>query len=174
MNLYIPSIEIAAFLIALGSLLLFFTSGRQEVIVFVLGSGSFCIIQGGHTTEMLRLIKSLDLAKFKPVYIRADSDLSSLSRLEFFYKDRYLSKNGKTSESLIIHSIPRSRSVKQSWLTTPFTTIWSLLHCVLLVLRYNIKIVSFGLNIGRLQWTRHLHPHMHTIIFLSLNYDSEN
>ena len=81
---------------------------------------------GGHTGEMMYLMRSLNRKKFRPLHIvYASSD--SMSRV------RALSE--WNSSTVSFHSVPRSRSVGQSWITTPFTTAWAIVHSILLIVR---------------------------------------
>ena len=79
---------------------------------------------GGHTGEMLQLLKSLPSDEFAPhIYIASRGDAHSLSR-------------ARTAEGqLAPHPLqglvlPRARSVGQSWVTTPFTLAWSMAYTI--------------------------------------------
>lgn len=87
--------------------------------VVVLGSG-------GHTTEMLELLKSLDPQQYAPLtFIVAQTDTTSLRRVD--------AMNIRGAD--YIYSIPRSREVGQSYATSILTTMWSLVYTFGLVLR---------------------------------------
>ena len=95
------------------------SSPIQTVIVF--GSG-------GHTTEMAMLIQSLSVDHYHPIHcILAASDTTSMSRLQ----DVHVLSQAQW------HTIHRSREVKQSWVSTVFTAMYSMLEALLLV--YSIK-----------------------------------
>ena len=67
---------------------------------------------GGHTTEMLRLVSALSDEKYTPKkFMLAETDSSSIHKL-----------NDNNYDQNIIF-IPRSREVRQSWITTIFSTI---------------------------------------------------
>jgi beta-1,4-N-acetylglucosaminyltransferase len=90
------------------------TRRRLDAIqtVVVLGSG-------GHTTEMLHLIKHLDPTRYTPlIYIVATTDTTSLQRIDAFQE------GGRTTPHQIL-TIPRSREVGQSYLSSIATTLWS-------------------------------------------------
>ncbi|KAI8902625.1 glycosyltransferase [Globomyces pollinis-pini] len=87
--------------------------------MIVLGSG-------GHTTEMFKLIRDLDPDSLSRVYVMADSDTLSQSKIN--------------SDADIV-KIPRSRSVHQSWITTPFTTIYSFFYCIKEVWWYSPDLI---------------------------------
>lgn len=90
-----------------------------------------CIGSGGHTTELLRLVKSLDSKKYQPrLYIAADNDISSEVKIHTL--EGTLSDNNYS-----IFRIPRSRNVKQSYLSSLLST----LHATLCSIRpvYNFK-----------------------------------
>lgn len=81
---------------------------------------------GGHTTEMLHLLKNLNSKHYDPlIYIVATTDSTSLRRVEAF--------GGRQPDQ--IFRIPRSREVGQSYITSIATTLWSFVHAFGLVLR---------------------------------------
>jgi beta-1,4-N-acetylglucosaminyltransferase len=80
---------------------------------------------GGHTTELLHLLKNLDPQHYTPlIYIVATTDTTSLQRVTAF--------GGRQPDR--IWKIPRSREVGQSYVTSVGTTLWSLLHAFWIVL----------------------------------------
>lgn len=86
---------------------------------------------GGHTTEMLHLLKNLDPKKYKPLlYVVAATDSTSLRRVDAFVEN---GQGGRRPDQ--VYFIPRSREVGQSYFTSIFTTLWSFLHAFGLVLR---------------------------------------
>ena len=90
--------------------------------LIVLGSG-------GHTSEMIRLLKTINESKFEPrLYIHADTDKLSPTKL---------SESGNYS----IKSIPRSRQVGQSWISSFFSTLFSLLYCIFTVTSFMPDVV---------------------------------
>lgn len=91
---------------------------KSNTILVVLGSG-------GHTTEMLKLLKNINFQQYKFLYLMADSDTSSEAHLQKF------------DPSYTLLRIPRSRNVGQSWLTTPFTTLYSACYSVYILFRYD-------------------------------------
>lgn len=85
--------------------------------VVVLGSG-------GHTTEMLQLLQSLDPKHYNPLtFIVAQTDTTSMKRVQARNDD-----DGQVVQPDAIHFIPRSREVGQSYLTSILTTVWSLIY----------------------------------------------
>jgi beta-1,4-N-acetylglucosaminyltransferase len=96
-------------------------------LLVVLGSG-------GHTKEMLTMLRGLNPQHYHPiVFVRAASD----ARSEGMVKTSFTSSSASTSTSVIkpsaILTVPRSRSVGQSWLTTPLTTLQALVASIVLV-----------------------------------------
>ncbi|KAG4085551.1 Alg14-domain-containing protein [Neocallimastix lanati (nom. inval.)] len=82
--------------------------------MIVLGSG-------GHTTEMVRLVKNLPKNRYSPRnYVVADNDTMSKEKMK-------LIENNSTDSTLI--EIPRSREVHQSFFTSIFTTLNAMLYC---------------------------------------------
>jgi hypothetical protein len=81
---------------------------------------------GGHTTEMLHLLKHLNTADhYTPIsYVVATTDTTSLRRVEAF---------GGRIRPDHIYKIPRSREVGQSYLSSVVTTLYSFVHAIVLV-----------------------------------------
>jgi len=85
---------------------------------------------GGHTAEMISLLKTMDPAKYAPMlYVIATTDSTSLQRIETFESER------PTPAPYRILRIPRSREVGQSYVTSAFTTLYALVFAVGVVLR---------------------------------------
>ncbi|CAO3673901.1 unnamed protein product [Rhizopus microsporus] len=81
-----------------------------------------CIIlgSGGHTTEMMQLVKGLDLTRYTPrCYVIADNDrLSEEKAIEY---EQEMKKG-----TFFISKIPRARRVGQPIKTVPWTMLYSL------------------------------------------------
>lgn len=93
--------------------------------VAVLGSG-------GHTTEMLQLLKHVPSKAYDPLfYVIASTDETSERRVNAF--------GGRLPTE--IYRIPRSREVGQSYLTSIFTTLWAFGSSFVLVLRTRPDLV---------------------------------
>ncbi|EDV99618.1 UDP-N-acetylglucosamine transferase subunit ALG14 homolog [Drosophila grimshawi] len=95
---------------------------------------------GGHTAEMCKMNQALlrdqntYQKKYQPVrYIVANSDDTSERHLR-------VAMPSVTKDSDFIR-VPRSRSVGQSWVSTIFTTLWSLLWSCWLVWRDRPQLV---------------------------------
>ena len=84
---------------------------------------------GGHTSELLRLLSSLPKDFTPRVYIIASSDKMSLNKINDFESKLKLIKKGDFD----VHTIPRSREVRQSWSSTVFTTIYATIYSIPLV-----------------------------------------
>lgn len=81
-------------------------------LLAVLGSG-------GHTTEMLRIVKILD-DEFSPIcFVYADTDKHSCQMVQQMIQKPYT-----------IKTIPRAREVKQSWATTVISTLRAIFHAI--------------------------------------------
>ncbi|KAF5304630.1 hypothetical protein FQR65_LT07912 [Abscondita terminalis] len=81
-----------------------------------------CIGSGGHTTEMLELVKQIDFEKYSPrYYIMANTDVTSVSKIDAVESDN-------VDYSIVM--IPRSRVVGQSYITSVATTLYSIVCCV--------------------------------------------
>lgn len=80
---------------------------------------TMCILgSGGHTLEMIEILKTMEEEDYEFHYVVANTDLSSIPKLES-------SKIGRIGP---YYQIPRSRSVKQSYFTSIFTTIYSIFY----------------------------------------------
>ncbi|GAA5844843.1 hypothetical protein JCM5353_006405 [Sporobolomyces roseus] len=79
---------------------------------------------GGHTAEMMRLVSNLDWNRFtsRTWIISSGDQLSESKALEL--------EEEIGSGHFRILKIPRARRVKQSYLTSPFTTLYSLAFCL--------------------------------------------
>ncbi|KAL0841316.1 hypothetical protein ABMA28_015029 [Loxostege sticticalis] len=88
-----------------------------------------CIGSGGHTTELLRIVRNLDHQKYQPrLYILADNDVSSEVKIH---------KTEHSPAKYALERIPRSRNVKQSYLSSIGSTLYATLHTIPVV--YNFK-----------------------------------
>lgn len=90
---------------------------------------------GGHTAEMLSLLRGLDAATYAPRdYVLATSDHTSAARIEAFEQQRA----GAASDVALSHQLlrlPRSREVGQSYSSSVLTTLYACVHAGALVLR---------------------------------------
>uniref|UniRef100_H2Z789 UDP-N-acetylglucosamine transferase subunit ALG14 n=1 Tax=Ciona savignyi TaxID=51511 RepID=H2Z789_CIOSA len=84
---------------------------------------------GGHTTELIRLLSSLPSATLERHYAVADTDRMSIKKITEF--ESKLSSKSK----YFTYVIPRSREVAQSWLSTVFTTLFSFVYCIPVILK---------------------------------------
>lgn len=84
---------------------------------------------GGHTSELIRLMSSLPNNFTPRVYILATSDKMSLNKINSFEENYKLADSGKYE----IYRIPRSREVRQSWISTVWTTLYAFAHSMPLV-----------------------------------------
>lgn len=73
---------------------------------------------GGHTTEMLFMTKRLDPSYSPIYYCKAETDTTSPDRLLHSLSDK--------TKLPTIYNIPRSREVGQSYISSVFTTLYSL------------------------------------------------
>ncbi|KAL1516060.1 hypothetical protein AB1Y20_002672 [Prymnesium parvum] len=94
---------------------------------------------GGHTSEMLSLVGSIDRAKYAPLlYVLARSDSTSLHRVEAAERARARPAEGSQSAAggpCEVLRVPRSREVAQSYLTSVFTTLYALSTSFAILLR---------------------------------------
>lgn len=99
------------------------SKGNKIKLLIILGSG-------GHTTEMLQLIKSIDLVnKYEALFIISEGDKHS---------EKKLKENDKTSE---IMKVTRSRKVGQNYFTSILTTTICLIQSFFICLKYKPKLI---------------------------------
>ena len=83
---------------------------------------------GGHTAEMLKFLGGMKLQNYQPrVYVAAESDGMSVKKVEAFESLRNCQAD--------IRKVPRARQVLQSYWTSVFSTIVSVIYSIPLVFR---------------------------------------
>ncbi|KAG5337514.1 ALG14 transferase, partial [Acromyrmex heyeri] len=88
---------------------------------------------GGHTAEMLRIVKYLNIKNYSPrVYIHAQTDKLSTEKVRDL-------ENGNTDYKIV--EIYRSREVRQSYFTSIWTTIFATLSCLPILWRENPELI---------------------------------
>ncbi|PAV18498.1 glycosyltransferase family 1 [Pyrrhoderma noxium] len=89
---------------------------------------------GGHTSEALSLVSSLDFSRYTPrKYIISEGDSLSAQKASDLEQDAASkSENNPTSYEIVV--VPRARQVHQPLITTPPTALWSLLSVMKLLL----------------------------------------
>ncbi|KAI9801296.1 MAG: UDP-N-acetylglucosamine transferase subunit [Piccolia ochrophora] len=109
--------------------------GSLTKLLIVLGSG-------GHTAEMLAILRNLDAALYNHrVYIVSEGDQFSAQRARDFERTlptRCTSNKNRRQDTAPllgngnydIWTVPRARKIHQSLLTTPFSALQSLWACV--------------------------------------------
>ncbi|GAB1867543.1 hypothetical protein CAJAP_08622 [Camponotus japonicus] len=99
---------------------------RPVKTMIILGSG-------GHTAEMLRIVKHLNLENYSPrVYIHAQTDKLSAEKVRDL-------EDG--NEDYKVVEIYRSREVRQSYLTSIWTTVFATLNCLPILWRENPGLI---------------------------------
>ncbi|KAJ3010737.1 UNVERIFIED_CONTAM: UDP-N-acetylglucosamine transferase subunit, partial [Siphonaria sp. JEL0065] len=89
------------------------TTNKRSLLI-VLGSG-------GHTSEMLSLLKTVDKQSLSPrIYVAASTDTHSLEK----------AAKQDDSKDIKLVTIPRSREVGQSWIASLLATLVALFACV--------------------------------------------
>ncbi|KAI5651920.1 oligosaccharide biosynthesis protein alg14 like domain-containing protein [Phthorimaea operculella] len=138
--MWVISILVGLFVVLLAALLL-----RAMYLLYQIFTGNcklestenlrtiLCIGSGGHTTELLRIVKNFDSNKYVPrLYIVADNDVSSEVKI-------HTSEQGQNKYAL--SRIPRSRNVNQSYLSSVFSTLYATLHSIPVVFNFKPDIV---------------------------------
>ncbi|KAL9845779.1 UDP-N-acetylglucosamine transferase subunit ALG14 isoform 6-T6 [Geothlypis trichas] len=80
---------------------------------------------GGHTTEILRLLSCLSESYSPRHYVLADSDKMSEAKIRSFEQKR---AETFSESQFSLDRIPRSREVRQSWVSSVLTTLYSILY----------------------------------------------
>ena len=84
---------------------------------------------GGHTSEMLSLLRNLNIKKYSPmIFVASNTDKFSEKRLHSWQR-KYRSDENPYK----VRYISRSREVNQPFFTTIFTTLKSLFECMSLI-----------------------------------------
>lgn len=110
---------------------------KPETIMIIFGSG-------GHTSEMLMIIKDFDFRQYKKIYFfKASSDITTRPKFDAYYKEHNLQIDLKNVSWI---DIPRSREVKQSYFTSIITTLYSIFFCYFL-LTFKLKNVDLLSNL---------------------------
>lgn len=72
---------------------------------------------------MLKIISRLDPVRYSPkIYVLASTDTVSLKRL---YHTEGVQEKNESEKTFLLETIPRTREVGQSWLSTIVTTLWA-------------------------------------------------
>ncbi|XP_077784586.1 UDP-N-acetylglucosamine transferase subunit ALG14 isoform X2 [Podarcis muralis] len=94
--------------------------------------------EGGHTTEILRLLSSLSQTYSPRHYVLADSDKMSEEKICSFEQQR---AETASNSLFTLHRIPRSREVRQLWSSSVLTTLRSMFYCLPLTFRLKPDLV---------------------------------
>lgn len=88
---------------------------------------------GGHTAEMLRIVKHLNIKNYSPrVYIHARTDKLSAEKVREL-------ESGNTDHKIV--EIYRSREVRQSYFTSIWTTVLATLNCLPMLWREKPELI---------------------------------
>lgn len=91
---------------------------------------------GGHTTEMISLLKRVDRTIYNPlIFVRASSDHTSEGRVKMKESEK------KNIDNCSFLAVPRSREVGQSYFTSIFTTLYSLFFSIRLVFQIQPHVI---------------------------------
>mmetsp|Transcript_2281 Transcript_2281/g.5378 ORF Transcript_2281/g.5378 Transcript_2281/m.5378 type:complete len:228 (+) Transcript_2281:157-840(+) len=107
---------------------------RPLSTMIVLGSG-------GHTAEMLTLVENLNLSGYQPrCYVVSATDTHSAKKAIDLEK-KVSQANGGFRAAVDIATIPRSREVGQSYITSVWTTAWACAWAFALVCQHRPHLV---------------------------------
>jgi len=87
---------------------------------------------GGHSTEALQLLSSLDFTRYTPrTYFISEGDHLSAQKAIALEQTKCSSpESTKSRQDYLIVTIPRARRVHQPLFSTPPSALWSLLVCI--------------------------------------------
>ncbi|XP_069125841.1 UDP-N-acetylglucosamine transferase subunit ALG14-like isoform X1 [Argopecten irradians] len=105
-------------------------SSKEATVLVIVGSG-------GHTKEILTLMSGLGRHYTPRHYVMAVTDKMSEGKVHDFETQ----KGQDNSKNYEIHKIPRSREVRQSWITTVLSTLHATLVSFPLVFKINPNII---------------------------------
>ncbi|XP_055328466.1 UDP-N-acetylglucosamine transferase subunit ALG14 homolog [Paramacrobiotus metropolitanus] len=92
-------------------------------LMVILGSG-------GHTTEALSLLSQMSASKYYPVtFVLADTDSTSAMRAAVLQR-----LDAETKEEAKFVKIPRSREVRQAWLSSAWSTLYATMYALPIVI----------------------------------------
>ncbi|CAD0199394.1 unnamed protein product [Chrysodeixis includens] len=124
---------ILTFLIRIIYLMLVIITGNCALIKTKTIRTVFCIGSGGHTTELLRFVNKLNMKKYQPrMYILADNDVNSEVKIRETEKD---------NNNFYLARIPRSRNVKQSYLSSVVSTLYATLYTIPIIFKLKPDII---------------------------------
>ncbi|CAE7652499.1 ALG14 [Symbiodinium pilosum] len=89
---------------------------------------------GGHTMEMLSLLRDLDQDKYKCQFIMGETDSTSLKKVQAVRPDL-------AAHPHRFHTIPRSREVGQSWASSLPSTLKAFIACLSLVWKLHPQVL---------------------------------
>ncbi|MCL7027968.1 hypothetical protein MKW94_003574 [Papaver nudicaule] len=138
-------ILIAIFIISIVRILVVIHQSRKPLHSLPPKSVSTLIVlgSGGHTAEMINLIRVLQRERFTPrVYVAASTDNMSLQKAQVL-EASMLDQAGsdKLKETAQFMQIYRSREVGQSYLTSIGTTLIALAHALLLMIKIRPQVI---------------------------------
>lgn len=96
---------------------------------------------GGHTAEMMAILRKLNKEIYSPrSYVLAESDHTSMAKVVEIEAEKYNVQTEQVPEYNML-KIPRSRNVGQSYVSSVWTTLWSILKCIPLVYRTKPNLI---------------------------------
>lgn len=98
-----------------------------------------CMGSGGHTAEMLRILNKMNTSCYNPrLYVIANSDKTSETKVNSFENEGLINNPG-TDYS--IAKINRSRQVSQSYISSVWTTLFSIMTSIPIVFKYKPDLI---------------------------------
>lgn len=106
---------------------------KDKSIMIVLGSG-------GHTGELLIMLTKLKLDKFSKIFfVSSHNDIRSEGKAKEVLRLEEL--NLRKSKKIHFYKIYRSRNVGQSFFTSIFTTLFSMMQSVIVILKTRPNLI---------------------------------
>jgi beta-1,4-N-acetylglucosaminyltransferase len=102
---------------------------------------------GGHTTEMLLMLKTLNFEKYREVvFVIGHSDTWSKNKIYDYFSKNRQDIDLASVQNLRMVTIFRSREVKQAYTTSIATTLTGLGHAVIILIKYFPDIVRLDFS----------------------------
>jgi beta-1,4-N-acetylglucosaminyltransferase len=97
---------------------------------------------GGHTTEMLEIVQCLNIMNYEPrVYVLVEQDSNSCLKTIDVESRKGQELGDASRQNYSFVTIPRSRRVKQSYITSVFTTLYSIVCCIPVLFRHQPDLI---------------------------------
>jgi len=140
---------------------------NRKTLLVVFGSG-------GHTSEMLFVLKTLDFSAYRKVtFVVGHSDKWSPTKIrDYYHRERGI--NIDMVGNLEVATIYRAREVGQSYVSSVFTTLFGIANAFTIVIKSKPDLVCHKmhayLGLGCFKWPWYCSPNMFHAIWNKQSY----